>query len=153
MKELRTEITIDAPVADVWRVLTDFAAYPDWNPFVRSIEGKLAIGAPLKVLLGASGSRTMTFKPTVTKLKPLEEFRWLGSLFFPGIFDGEHIFELQAKTPETTLFTQREEFNGFLVSLILGRTGADTRRGFEEMNAALKARAESGIGDSAGGFA
>jgi len=28
---------INAPIEEVWRVLTDFPKYHDWNPFVRSI--------------------------------------------------------------------------------------------------------------------
>ena len=45
MKEIRKETEIEAPVPDVWMVLTDFASYPEWNPFMRSIKGDLAEGA------------------------------------------------------------------------------------------------------------
>jgi uncharacterized protein YndB with AHSA1/START domain len=41
MRELSTEIEIDAPPADVWRVLSDSEAYPEWNPFIRKLEGDL----------------------------------------------------------------------------------------------------------------
>ena len=33
-KQLRTHIDIHASPERVWQVLTDFAAYPDWNPFI-----------------------------------------------------------------------------------------------------------------------
>ncbi|HWC70427.1 MAG TPA: SRPBCC family protein [Actinomycetota bacterium] len=49
MRELRTEIEIDAPPEQVWQVLTDFGAYPDWNPFIRSIEGEPQVGSRLNV--------------------------------------------------------------------------------------------------------
>jgi uncharacterized protein YndB with AHSA1/START domain len=32
MKEIHTEIEINASAEKVWRVLTDFAAYSEWNP-------------------------------------------------------------------------------------------------------------------------
>jgi uncharacterized protein YndB with AHSA1/START domain len=35
MKELHTEIEIDASAERVWDILTDFASYPQWNPFIR----------------------------------------------------------------------------------------------------------------------
>jgi uncharacterized protein YndB with AHSA1/START domain len=39
VRELRSEI--DAPPERVWQVLTDFGAFPEWNPFIRSIEASL----------------------------------------------------------------------------------------------------------------
>ena len=43
--------------------------------------------------------------------------------------------------PQRTRYVQREEFHGVLVPFVGGML-RDTERGFEEMNAALKARAE-----------
>ncbi|PQJ10866.1 hypothetical protein CJD36_012915 [Flavipsychrobacter stenotrophus] len=50
-KQLYTEITIKAAPEKVWTVLTDFAAYPSWNPFVKSIIGTPVVGKPIEVLL------------------------------------------------------------------------------------------------------
>jgi uncharacterized protein YndB with AHSA1/START domain len=33
-KRVELELSIDAPIADVWRGLTDVSAYHTWNPFV-----------------------------------------------------------------------------------------------------------------------
>ena len=44
MKVIHTEIEIHAPAERVWQVLTDLAAYPDWNPFIRSVEGEIKAG-------------------------------------------------------------------------------------------------------------
>ena len=45
MRQLFTEIEINAPVEKVWTILSDFEKYPDWNPFVKSIEGEIKEGA------------------------------------------------------------------------------------------------------------
>lgn len=39
-KQLASTIDIDASPQRVWQVLTDFAAYPDWNPFIVRAEGR-----------------------------------------------------------------------------------------------------------------
>ena len=44
MKELLTEIVIDASPEKVWKTLTDLDKYPDWNPFICHAVGKAEIG-------------------------------------------------------------------------------------------------------------
>ena len=51
MKEIQTEIEINASAEKVWRVLIDFAAYSEWNPFVRRVEGEVSVGARSSRLL------------------------------------------------------------------------------------------------------
>jgi hypothetical protein len=85
--------------------------------------------------------RAMTLKPSVLAAEPNREFAWLGRLIAPGIFDGEHHFELEPLDGGTR-FVQRERFKGVLVPLTAGVL-EKTRRGFEDMNAALKQRVES----------
>ena len=65
MKELSTEIEFDGTPDEVWEVLTDFAAYPAWNPFLPRIEGELRPGARLSVRFQPVDERGMTIKPTV----------------------------------------------------------------------------------------
>ncbi len=143
MKELRAEIEIGAPAERVWASLTDFASFPEWNPFLRNIRGKLEVGAKLEVVLGASGTRGIMFRPTVKKVVPNRELRWLGRLGICGLFDGEHIFELTTVAPNRVRLVQRELFRGLLVPVLWRSLERDTRRGFEEMNRALRDRATS----------
>ena len=51
MKQISSEIEINASQERVWQVLTDFPALSEWNPFVRSVEGDLEAGQRLKVYL------------------------------------------------------------------------------------------------------
>lgn len=142
MKELRTEIEIQASDERVWQLLTDFASFPQWNPFVRRVKGEAKAGARLEVHIQPSGTSGMTFKPTVLKAEPNRELRWLGHLLVPGLFDGEHIFTIETLGVNRVRFTQREVFTGLLVPLFARGLDTDTRRGFEEMNHALKVQAE-----------
>jgi hypothetical protein len=142
MKELRTEIEIQASDQRVWQLLTDFASFPKWNPFIREAKGEVKIGARLVIHLQPSVASAMTFKPTVLTVEPNRELRWLGQLLVPGLFDGEHTFTIETLAANRVRFTQREVFTGLLVPLFARSLDTDTRRGFEEMNQALKSRAE-----------
>jgi hypothetical protein len=144
VKELRSEIEIEAPTERVWGVLTDFAAYPEWNPFIRRVGGRPEVSERLVVRMQPSGTRGMTFRPTVMKVEPGRELRWLGHLLVPGIFDGEHIFEIEELEHDRVRFVQREVFKGLLVPLLARSLDRDTQRGFEEMNRALRGRVEVG---------
>lgn len=142
MARIDTEITIHASAERVWGVLTDFAAYPDWNPFLTQIDGEAREGAKLSVRITPDGGRTMNISPTVLRADPNNEFRWRGRLLMPGIFTGEHSFRIEATDEGPVRFVQSERFTGVLVPLVLALVGKSTRRGFEAMNQALKQRAE-----------
>jgi hypothetical protein len=127
----------------IWTILTDFAAYPDWNPFIRSIHGVLQQGSRLEVRIEPSGTKGMTFRPTVLVTATGRELRWLGHLLFPGVFDGEHRFVIKTVAAGKVRLQQSEQFTGILVPMFRRRIDRETKRGFEEMNIALKSRAEA----------
>ena len=140
-KSIKTEIVINASKEKVWEVLTDFDAYPDWNPFVRRLKGDLKAGEKLKILL-QNGNSQMAFKPTVLQVEPYKSFSWLGSLFVKGLFDGRHYFDIEELSPTQVLFKHGEEFSGLLSGMILKKVGESTRIGFVKMNEELKKRGE-----------
>ena len=112
------------------------------DPFIREIEGDVAVGARLDVQIAPKGGRAMRFKPTVTAATPGRRLAWFGSLGVRGIFDGAHSFALQELGSGRTSFTQAETFHGLLVPLF-GKGLVKTADGFDEMNQALKERCEA----------
>src|SRR5215203_4503824 len=143
MKELHSEIEIAASPERVWDILADFAAYPRWNPFIRRISGELKVGERLEVRLEPPGSRGITLRPTVLSAEPNRQLRWLGHLLVPGLFDGEHTLATEPLGENRVRFVQHEVFKGVLVRLLARSLYNNTLRGFEEMNGALKERAEA----------
>ena len=83
----------------------------------------------------------MVIRPKILKVDPLRELRWLGRLYLPWLVDGEHALIIEASNGTSVKFIQREKFTGLLVPFA-GGILHDTQRGFEEMNKALKRRAE-----------
>lgn len=140
--EITTEILINTTPTKVWSILTNFDNYPNWNPFIKSIKGEVKIGNKIVARIEPPGSKGMTFKPTILSLKTNKEWSWLGHLFIPGLFDGEHKFELIDNGNGTTTFIHSEKFKGVLVPLFKKQLENSTRNGFEEMNRKLKELAE-----------
>jgi hypothetical protein len=145
-RRLDTSIEIEAAADRVWGALTDFARYPEWNPFVIELQGRPAMGERLKVVIRQGNGKTMTFRPRVVACEPGRVLAWKGSLGVGGLFDGVHGFELESASAGRTRLKHGETFSGLLVPLVWRRMEADTRCGFETMNAALKARLEGAPG-------
>jgi hypothetical protein len=141
-KQIHTDIEIKAPAAKVWDILVDFTHYPDWNPFIQSISGDMAEGSRLRVTIQPVGGKPMNFRPIVIKMQTHQEFRWLGHLFVPGLFDGEHYFQIEEISEQKVRFIQSEQFRGMLVPLFWGSMESGTKAGFKVMNDALKQKAE-----------
>lgn len=60
-----------------------------------------------------------------------------------GLFDGEHYFKLEKIDDNRTRFIQGEKFTGLLSGIFFKLIGEDTKSGFNEMNFALKKKAEN----------
>ncbi|MBU4536301.1 MAG: SRPBCC domain-containing protein [Euryarchaeota archaeon] len=141
MKEIYTEIEINAPAKVVWDILTDFDHYPQWNPFIQEISGDQTVGAQIEVFIKSPNSNGIKFKPKILSYKPEEELRWLGALWIPKLFDGEHSLIIEEIDENKILFIQKEKFTGLLVPLVSSMLN-DTESGFKNMNRALKREAE-----------
>lgn len=141
MRQIETEILIEASPEKVWAVLTDFENHPNWNPFIKLITGEKKIGEKLTVSIKPPGGNGMTFKPIVTSFKENVEFRWMGKLGVHGVFDGEHYFQLIGQGNNRTKLIHGEKFSGILVAL-MGKALDKTKEGFELMNESLKFESE-----------
>ena len=144
-RELHSEIEIESTPELVWEVLTGFASYAEWNPFIRLITVKLEAGQKLEVHFVSAGTKEIVFRPKVLRVEAGRELRWLGHLILPWIFDGEHIFKIAPADGGGVRFIQREKFTGLFVPLFWKELNTNTRRGFNEMNRALKRRVEGEI--------
>ncbi|MGD1846660.1 MAG: SRPBCC family protein [Salibacteraceae bacterium] len=139
--KIDSNILIQATAQQVWQELTQFSDYPYWNPFIVKIEGQLEAGSRLAVTMRMGNGKTTKFQPELLEVTPDKRLRWLGHLWFPGLFDGEHCFELLPETSGVRL-RHYENFSGVFVGLILRMIGNTTQESFEAFNQALKNRVE-----------
>ena len=139
-KEIRTEVEIAASPRRVWEVIANFAKYEEWNPFIRQVLGEAREGAKLEIRITTPAGVNRTYEPTVTRIEPEKELRWMGKV--PGLLNGEHIFMMEEIGAGRVRLVHSEVFGGFLSSFFGSKTDRDIRAGLEQMNAALKRRAE-----------
>lgn len=140
MRELKTEIVLNAPLPKVWKTLINFKEYPSWNPFILSIIGEAKVDTQLTNTMLNNGNK-MVFKPMITKVEENRHFEWLGSAM-GGMFKGRHYFILEDLGNNKTKLIHGEQFTGLLSTPIIAMIGKDTFKNFEKMNQALKEKVE-----------
>lgn len=121
MKVFSATTRIEATPETIWRILTDAANYPAWDPGVDRIEGTIAPGARLTAYTKASPDRA--FPATVTEFVPHERMVWSGGMPL-GLFKGVRTFTLVPQGEGNVEFTLREVFSGPLLPLV-GRSLPD----------------------------
>jgi hypothetical protein len=141
--ELRAEVEINAPLSHVYRVLTDFPKYTEWNPFITAIAGKLITGEQLTVDLSLPEGSSYELKPRLMQVTEDAELRWRGHFWLPSLLEAEHFFLLEGRGDALTRCVQGQNFSGFLLRFAT-KTLTQSARGLVYMNQALKKRAESG---------
>jgi hypothetical protein len=142
MKSLHAAIEIDAPAERVWKVVSDFGQYSDWNPFIVSAAGAARVGERLDITIAAPGMKPVSFRPRVLDVEPGRLVRWKGEFKLPGLFDGRHALIVDALDGGRSRFTTHEDVTGLLLPFA-GKVMTASQQGFELMAQAVKERAEA----------
>ena len=142
MKTYSTSTTIHASAATVWSILTDGAAYAEWNDTVAKIEGIIASGEKIKVY--ASFNPDQAFPVTVSAFVPHQKMVWQSGLPL-GLFKGVRTFTLSDDDDGATAFHMEEVFSGLLSPLIIPSI-PDLTEPFARFAECLKVKAEEAAG-------
>ncbi len=138
-KEYTSTCFVNAPPATVWAILTDAAAYGEWNPEIIRIEGRFALGERItaQVRLGSGAVRRVPMR--VTALEPPMRMEWTGGLPL-GLFVGRRTFTV---TPSANgaEFRLHLRMSGPLASLI-GKSVGDRQPEVDSFATGLKTHAE-----------
>ena len=143
MRELRAEIHISAPIEQVWRVLTDFDHWKDWNPMVNQASGTASVPSKLKLTMrGLDSKDAMKYEPIVLEVDPPKYLRWRATMMSGFMFTNDRVFELQEENGGTEVIN-REEFSGLMVPLFWNKMNQFVVPMLEKMNNALKDKMEA----------
>jgi hypothetical protein len=138
MKEYSATTVINASPETIWAILTHAPGYPEWDPGVDRIEGRIAPGEKITAFTKLSPGRAFPVK--VSEFVPGQKMTWTGGMPL-GLFKGERTFTLTPQGSGATKFSVREVFSGPLLPLI-GRSLPDLNAAFEQFAAGLKNQAE-----------
>lgn len=129
-------VTIRAPAARIWQILTDADGFPRWNSTITRIEGRIQTGERLRLHVPGT---TRTFTPTVSDVVPDERMTWAGGV--APLFRGVRTFRLTPRPDGATDFAMQERFSGLMLPLAKGSM-PDFGPVFERFAGDLKREAE-----------
>ena len=138
---VRVDTDIHATADRVWAVLVDFAAYPQWNPFVTSLEGEVREGAHLRAGMSIGG-KIIPAEVDLSRVVPNRELAWTGGFTPRFLLNAVHAFRLEPLGAGAVRLVHEEVIGGLLSPVMMWRLGKDLREQFQRLNDALKQRAE-----------
>ncbi len=144
--QINTELAIDAPASDVWKVLTDFASYPQWNPVITKIEGSPIIGEQIsfKICVFPKIELPIMACEILIASEQNKELRWRGPTVpvLDAVITGEHYFMVQAMGEGKSRLIHGENFTGLIVPALAPLLQARLTSLYSSMNKSLKERCE-----------
>ena len=138
MKSYRATTAINAAPQKIWGILVDTNGYPNWDPGMVRVEGRLALGEKVKFFTKFSPDQAFAVK--VTAFEPGKKMVLTGGMPF-GLFKSERTHTLTPGKDGQTTFHTEEIFSGLLLP-IFGKSLPDLTESFEQFAAGLKKQAE-----------
>ena len=142
MKEITTEIEIKAPRDQVWKVITEFNNWTDWNPSVKKMTGPNSVGSTLDITMcNKTGGEGPKYQPTITEVEEGKYFRWRAKMGMGFIFTNDKLIELH-EAPGGTKLVHKELFSGLMLMMMGKHLDSGVGPMLEGMNRALKDHVE-----------
>jgi hypothetical protein len=141
--KVSSDIQLDAAPEAVWAVLTDFAAYTEWNPLIKAASGIPAPQGQIDVTIAYLGSDLLKGSAEVTGWVPSKYFSFTIRKGPSWWYQEEHIFRIKER--ENGKLTFYNEIYATGLSLRFGRKDASHRMRYavDQMNEALQERLKS----------
>ncbi|MFT5839044.1 MAG: hypothetical protein ACI9UT_001546 [Flavobacteriales bacterium] len=136
---IQTTIDINATPEAVWKELTNFSAYNDWNPMLKNVDTQLQLGAPVDFEVQVGKTKRMKLKAKMTQIDAPVELNWTGGNVLA--VSGKHYFSIEKLSDTQVRLHHGEYYKGLLFPL-MAKTLKRAAPLYDGMNAALKARLE-----------
>src|SRR5262245_58729064 len=143
MPVYQTTFDVNAPAARVWAALTAVDRYPEWNPQIPRVTGRLQPGERIDLQLALPGRPPMDLTATIEEARPDTLLTWRGHVVAPWLFEGYRRFEIEPVAPGQVRVTHTEDVHGLFAPLFSLVLGSRVQSSHNALNTALKARAEA----------
>jgi hypothetical protein len=140
MKEYHTSIIIDSSLTTVWKELTNFKDYPQWNPIVGKLEGEMKVGSKISTFIVPLNK---TYFPTLLCYKQNSELVWQGTQGAKFLMAGKHYYKLKSISENQTELLHGEYFTGIFAYFIPSSLLQKMKTVFEQHNILIKQRIEN----------
>lgn len=134
-------LEIKAPPELVWEVITDFARYPEWNPFLVSCATSMQPGDPIDLGVKLL-ARPQAQREWVKEHVPGRRFAYSMKPAPAGALSSFRSHDVEAGAAGTTRYRSHFELNGWLMPLVRGLLGSRLQAGFDGMSHGIQRRAE-----------
>jgi hypothetical protein len=141
--QLERQVEIDASADVVWEVVTDLAAWPDWNPFVVACRSTLAVGDPIAMRVRMAAGPAWPQRERVLVHEPGRRLCWGVADWPTALLASERCQEVEPLGPDRARYRSRFALRGVLEPVVRALFGRRIERGLEAMTEALRRRAES----------
>jgi hypothetical protein len=153
---IHTEHDLNASPEAVWKVITDFERFPDWNPLHRRIEleGPFEPGTTIGISLQMDSFKSKHKAKLVVVDEGRREFGWVAQAgLVPGLVVVRRTFRVDARDGGGSRLVQDEVDSGLAVPLLFagGLFERKIRRGYDRLVDAIERRAEASAPGGPGG--
>ena len=134
---------IAAPIDAVWKVLTDFDQYSEWNPFTPKVETDFEIGSPVTLYVDMPGKSRMVRTEWVNLVEPEQTICWGMHMGASIVFCANRWQTLRTLDNGDTEYVTEDRMSGLLAPLVMRLYGKPMQIGFQSVADSLKHWIES----------
>lgn len=140
--EIEHNLEVDAPPETVWEVITDMAAYPEWNPFVLACESTLQPGDPINMTVRL-GNNERGQVEIITEYDEGKGFAYKMKSVPLGALSSYRTHRIEDLGGGQSRYVSRFQLLGWLSPLVKAILGGKLEAGFSGMSEGVRERAQS----------
>jgi hypothetical protein len=141
--KIESRTGVRAPAHVVWDAISEVGDWPSWTPLYPKAQGALRIGEKLNLTLALPGHPERELLAPIVDWVPNEQILWSDTVARGWVKTLRYI-EIEALTDESCIFSNGEQFQGFVAHYYMTKARRRVhRQAFEAFSEAVRDRAEA----------